>query len=59
VSFPAAALTIATFRFGTLAASPAHVAAGFLCLAVLSAVVAILSGATVRAMLRGEICQPE
>lgn len=59
LSFPVAALTVATFRFGTLAASPTHVAAGFVCLVVLIVVVAILVGATVRAMLRGEICQPE
>lgn len=59
LSFPVAALTVATFRFGTLAPSPTHIAAGFVCLVVLIVVVVTLVGATVRAMLRGEICQPE
>ncbi|SMX48036.1 SLAC1 anion channel family protein [Maliponia aquimaris] len=59
LSFPVATLTIATFRFGTLAGSPAHTTAGFACLALLVVIVAVLIGLTARAVARHEICQPE
>ncbi|KUF09397.1 SLAC1 anion channel family protein [Pseudoponticoccus marisrubri] len=59
LSFPVAALTIATLRFGALAPSPGHVLAGRIGLAVLCAIVALLLVRTLRAIARGEICQPE
>lgn len=59
LSFPVAALTIATFRFGALAQSEAHVVAGFLCLAALAVIVGALLARTALAVVRHEICQPE
>ncbi|RBI85064.1 C4-dicarboxylate ABC transporter [Rhodosalinus halophilus] len=59
LSFPIAALAIASFRHGALADSPAHVRIGTAALALLAAVVVGLLWRTARAALRGEICRPE
>lgn len=59
LSFPVAALTIATPRYGAVAGSPAHVGAGYLGLSVLIAVVIALVGLIPHAAARHEICHPE
>ncbi len=59
LSFPMAALTISTFRFGALAKSSTHNAAGFLCLAILIMIVTALLYRTARAVIQNEICQPD
>ena len=59
LSFPVAALTIATLRYGELAGSPTHDLLGGGLLVLLLAVIAMLVLRTLRAALRGEICQPE
>ena len=59
LSFPVAALTIATFRFGELAHSAAHVVAGYLLLTTLVLIVAALLIRTALAVFRREVCQPE
>ena len=59
LSFPVAALTLATLRFAELADSAAHLRAGQIALIVLCLIVAMLALATLRAMRRGEICRPE
>lgn len=59
LSFPVAALTLATLRFGALTGSAAHLWAGQFALIVLCLIVAALALATLRAMTRGEICRPE
>ena len=59
LSFPVAALTIATFRFGALAQSTAHSIAGFACLFILVVIVALLAFRTGQAVARHEICRPE
>ena len=59
LSFPVAALTIATLRFGSLISSPLHTLAGNVGVGVLCLIVGGLVYRTARAVLRGEICQPE
>ena len=59
LSFPVAALTLATRRFGELAGSGEHDLFGGLLLAILVAIVGGLVARTVLAMSRGEICVPE
>jgi len=59
LSFPLAALAIASMRFGTLVASPAHLWIGGAALALLVLVVLGLVARTALAVLRGEICRPE
>jgi len=59
LSFPVAALTLATLRFGALADSPAHHWAGQAALIALCLIVGVLTLATLRAMARGDICRPE
>lgn len=59
LSFPVAALAIASFRYAALAGSPAHGWIGAAVLALLTAVVAGLLLRTGRAIARGEICRPE
>ncbi|MQQ07784.1 C4-dicarboxylate ABC transporter [Epibacterium sp. SM1979] len=59
MSFPVAALTLATLRFAALTDSIAHVWAGTAALILLCGIVTFLIFATLRAMLRGEICRPE
>ncbi|WP_372892412.1 SLAC1 anion channel family protein [Rhodosalinus sp.] len=59
LSFPIAALSIASFRHGALAESPAHVWIGTAALVLLGAVVVGLLWRTGRAAAQGQICQPE
>ncbi|NBD28861.1 MAG: C4-dicarboxylate ABC transporter [Alphaproteobacteria bacterium] len=59
LSFPLAALAIASFRFAALEGTQTHLVIGFAVLAVLVAVVAGLMARTGLAIARGEICRPE
>jgi tellurite resistance protein len=59
LSFPLAALSVASFVYGREAASAVHISIGLFVLAVLVAVVAGLLWRTGIAILRGEICRPE
>ncbi|WP_299927598.1 SLAC1 anion channel family protein [uncultured Pelagimonas sp.] len=59
LSFPVAALTIATFRYANLSGSQAHVALAAVFLAALVLIVAGLIARTGVAAVRDEICQPE
>lgn len=59
LSFPVAALTVATLRYGTLAGSGAHQAAGLGLLGLLGIIIATLVARTALAIRHGEICQPE
>jgi len=59
LSFPLAALTIATLKYGALAGSGFHLHLGQGLLALLLLTIAILAGRTLLAIARGEICQPE
>ncbi|MDJ0823267.1 MAG: SLAC1 anion channel family protein [Paracoccaceae bacterium] len=59
LSFPVAALTIATLRYAELTGSRGHEMAGTVFLLALIAIVAGLVLRTALAILRGEICQPE
>ncbi|WP_133488278.1 SLAC1 anion channel family protein [Aliiroseovarius marinus] len=59
LSFPIAALSIASFRFAQLDGSRTHHNIGFILLIVLVLVVAGLIWRTGKAILRGEICVPE
>ncbi|MBK5933556.1 tellurite resistance protein [Rhodovulum imhoffii] len=59
LSFPLAALTIATFLYATETESTFHRYLGAGLLAVLLAIILILVGRTTLAITRNEICQPE
>lgn len=59
LSFPLAALTIASFAHGAAAPSLAHQRIGFALLALLTVVIAGLVGRTALAIARDEICRPE
>ena len=59
LSFPVAALTIASFRFAAMSGSGAHEVIGMGLLAVLVMIMAGLIYRTCLAVLRGEICVPE
>lgn len=59
LSFPVAALTLATLRFAALTGSTAHFWAGQTALIALCLIIATLVVGTLRAMIRGEICRPE
>ncbi|WP_095588995.1 SLAC1 anion channel family protein [Actibacterium ureilyticum] len=59
LSFPVAAFTIATLRFGALAGSHGHVLAAYAGLALLVLIVAALILRTGRAIAARQICQPE
>jgi tellurite resistance protein len=59
LSFPLAALSIASFLYGRLTESHVHLGIGLVVLVVLGVVVAGLLLRTLRATLRGEICRPE
>ena len=58
-SFPLAALTVATFVYGELSGSAAHVGAGFGLAALTTTVIGALAIRTVVGMMRDEICRPE
>ncbi|WP_370251370.1 SLAC1 anion channel family protein [Nioella sp.] len=59
LSFPFAAVTIASFVYAGAAGSAAHQAIGLALLAVLAAIIAGLVLRTLRAIGAGEICKPE
>ncbi|TDK47500.1 C4-dicarboxylate ABC transporter [Antarcticimicrobium luteum] len=59
LSFPVAALTIASFLYARLAGSAAHEVIGLIGLAALSVIIVGLLARTVLAISRREICQPE
>ncbi|MFP4328403.1 MAG: SLAC1 anion channel family protein [Paracoccaceae bacterium] len=59
LSFPMAALSIASFRYGALAESAVHRGLGVAVLLALVAVVAVLVVRTLGAIARREICKPE
>lgn len=59
LSFPFAAVTIASFRFAEATGSTVHQVFGFVTLAVLLAVIAGLIFGTARAIAAGAICVPE
>ncbi|WP_424943218.1 SLAC1 anion channel family protein [Aliiroseovarius crassostreae] len=59
LSFPLAALSIASFRFSQLDGSRAHQTIGILVLALLVLVIAGLIWRTFKAILRDEVCRPE
>lgn len=58
-SFPLAAMTIAAFEMGARSGHPFHTELGWLLLAVLSAVVTLLSIKTTLAAAQGKVCVPE
>lgn len=59
LSFPVAALAIASFRFGSLTGSAFHTVVGVAVLAVLTVIMLALIWRTLVAAARGEICVPE
>ncbi|MBU3028862.1 SLAC1 anion channel family protein [Paracoccus marinaquae] len=59
LSFPVAALSVASLLHGEVAQSPAHHAVGLALLAGLSVLIALLVWRTLRAVAAGQICQPE
>ena len=59
LSFPLAALSIASFLFARIEHSAFHQAVGLVVLVILVLVVLGLVLRTALAMLRGEICRPE
>lgn len=59
LSFPLAALSIASFRFSQLDGSRGHQTIGIVVLILLALVIAGLIWRTFLAILRGEICRPE
>ena len=58
-SFPLAAMTLASFEMGARTGTAFHHTLAWLLLAVLTAVVALLSVKTLMAAARGNICVPE
>lgn len=59
LSFPLAALTVASFLYGRAMESAVHIGIGVVVLSLLSIVVAGLMGRTLLAIFRDEICRPE
>jgi len=59
LSFPVAALSIASFAYAREAGSEAHAVVGTALLAILALTVVALVGRTAVAIARGEICRPE
>jgi len=59
LSFPLAALAIASFRFAALAGTLAHLLIGAVALGLLILVVLGLAVRTGIAVVRGEICRPD
>jgi len=58
LSFPFAAVTIASFTYATAAGSAPHRAIALALLAVLTVIIVGLVARTLRAVARGEICRP-
>lgn len=59
LSFPVAALTLASFRYGELTGSPFHAWLGFGLGALLAAIMAVLLWRTAAAIAAGKVCVPE
>jgi tellurite resistance protein len=59
LSFPVAALSVASLLFASETGSTAHEAIGLALLAVLTAVLLTLGARTAAAIKAQEICQPE
>ncbi|MBO9467438.1 SLAC1 anion channel family protein [Tropicibacter sp. R15_0] len=59
LSFPVAALTLATLKYSVLAGSSVIEVLGFAFLAILAVILLGLSWRTMLAAIRGEICRPE
>jgi tellurite resistance protein len=59
LSFPVAALSIASFRFSQMDGSRPHQTIGVVLLILLVGVVAMLVARTALAIARGEVCRPE
>lgn len=59
LSFPVAAMTIASFRYAALSGAPVFVGIGWGLLCLLCVIIAGLLWRTGLAIVRGEICQPE
>jgi tellurite resistance protein len=59
LSFPVAALSVASVLFGCETGSDVHLGIGLALAALLAAIVAGLAARTVLAVRRGEICRPE
>lgn len=59
LSFPVAALSIASFRFSQMDGSRPHQTIGVVLLILLVGVVAMLIARTALAIARGEVCRPE
>lgn len=59
LSFPLAAMSVASFRFGDLSGSAVHTILGWAWLTCLALVVAVLLWRTTLAVVRREICRPE
>ena len=59
LSFPIAAMTIASFRYAALSGATFFVAVGWVLLMLLTVIIAGLLWRTSLAVLRNEICQPE
>lgn len=59
LSFPVAALTIASFRFAAITGSQSHETIGRILLVALVLIIGALIFRTLLAIARGQICQPE
>lgn len=59
LSFPLAAITLASFRYGALAGSPLHVTLGYALLTALVVTIAVLTLQTMRAALSGALFLPD
>ncbi|WP_332461153.1 SLAC1 anion channel family protein [Acuticoccus mangrovi] len=59
LSFPLAAITVASFRFADLTGSAVHKTFGYVLLIVLAIAIVGLLLRTIRAVWAGEICRPE
>lgn len=59
LSFPAAALTLATLRYGTLMQNPGYVMWGGVGLALVVIIVVVLTIRTIKAVRAAQICIPE
>jgi tellurite resistance protein len=59
LSFPVAAMTIASFHYAVLSGSPVFAGIGWALLLLLGVIIAGLLWRTGLAVMRNEICQPE
>lgn len=59
LSFPVAALTVASFQYAAMTDSTPHQWVGILCFVILCVIIAGLAVRTVFALMRGEVCRPD